>query len=652
MAKRDLMKIKLFLVVSLIVIVGNLTAEPLPLDFFTKKSSYKSIKLSPDGKHFAAAVPIGDQTSLVILNREAMKPTYIYRFGSNEHVDEYYWVNNERLVFTRNIQEVWREQPVSYGQIYAGNIDGTEKAVIFGFQGGNNQTASRTRKNSGADRSWGDILHTLPDEPNHIIISARRMDNKYDSPVRIIKLNVYNSRKKVIARTPLGNMNVFLDSNGKPVIARGTDSRGKQRQYLYNEREWQEIKKDDLLSQYDAVSVNSAGTKLYLLGYPEGKTESLYEYEISSKKLTKIFQHPISDMSSIIRKPEVNTVVGVKVMPGTFEYHYIDPNDEFTKLHSSLAKAFSGQDITITSRTKDLKEMVVFARSDKNPGDFYLFNNEKKSAEFLFSQKQWIDPQLMSERKPIQFQSRDGKLIHGYLTLPINHQNNLPLVTYVHGGPYGVQDEWWYDSTSQMLANNGYAVLQVNYRGSSGYGLEYEEVAYRKRSTLIQEDIIDGTQWAMSLPEVAKNKACIMGWSFGGYSAVMAPLIEPDLFKCSIAAAGVYDAIEQEEDADYSEISSVAADAAKVYGSDEVLLKKESPLTYIDKLKIPILIVHGGEDKRVPPAQAFLLKEALDKRNMPYEWLFKEKEGHGFYNEDNQKEFYEKTLLFLNKHLN
>jgi len=142
-----------------------------------------------------------------------------------------------------------------------------------------------------------------------------------------------------------------------------------------------------------------------------------------------------------------------------------------------------------------------------------------------------------------------------------------------------------------------------------------------------------------------------MGGSFGGYSALMSPLIEPTLFKCSIAHAGIYDAIEQEQDADYTKTASFKAEASKIYGSDEELLKKESPLTYIDKLKIPVFIVHGGKDDRVTPKQAYLLKEALDDRNMPYEWMFKEKEGHGFFNEDNQVEFYTRTLNFLNKHL-
>jgi len=399
------------------------------------------------------------------------------------------------------------------------------------------------------------------------------------------------------------------------------------------------------------LSLNVDGSKLYVSSYIDQNTETLFEYTFANKKMGIIFHHETSDILKRIENPQTGIVVGVEVMPGYVEYHYVDRDDEFAVEHAKLAKTFSGSDIHVTSITKNQKMMVVLVVSDKNAGDYYLYNKENKSISYLLSKRSWIDPELMSERKPIQFKARDGEIIHGYLTLPRKANGTVPLVTYVHGGPYGIRDYWWFDSEAQMLANNGYAVLQVNYRGSGGYGKKYEEIAYQKRSTLIQHDIIDGTKWALSLAEITNNKACIMGGSFGGYSALMSPLIEPDLFNCSIAHAGVYEAIEQEQDADYSEISSFAAEAAEVYGAEEKLLKKESPLTYIDQLKIPVFIVHGGKDERVTPKQAYLLKEALDERNMPYEWMFKEKEGHGFFNEDNQVEFYSRTLEFLKKHL-
>ncbi|TQV88415.1 alpha/beta hydrolase family protein [Aliikangiella coralliicola] len=642
--------VRCLLAVVFIMLSGSVFAKPIPLSYFAKDAEFDSIKLSPDGKHFAAAAPYRDQTVLVVIDRESMKPVNFFRFKKNEHVDDYYWANNERLVFTRVIKRGWAEQPSSYGQIFAGNFDGSKKAIIFGYQAGTGK-ASRVSRRKGAVRAFGEILHMLPDDPEHIIISSQHMDNDQDASKRIVKLNIYTSRRHLITRTPFGNMRVILNAEGVPVTANGHDKDGRERLFFFRDGNWDEVSQDEELNNYNPVSVSKDGRKLYLSSYLNGKTEALFEYDFKTKAIDKIFHHETADVFSLIREPENNSVVGVEVMPGHVEYHYLDRTNAFAKTHAKLVKSFAGKSIKITSRTRDQSEMIVFANSDKDPGNYFIFNNEKKSATYLIGTKSWIDPAVMAERKPIQFKSRDGKTIYGYLTLPINLSKKAPLVTFVHGGPYGVQDRWWFDTTPQMLANNGYAVLQVNYRGSGGYGKDYEEIAYRKRSSLIQQDIIDGTKWAQSLPQIQDNKACIMGWSFGGYSALMSPLIEPELFSCSVAAAGVYDAIEQEEEADYSEVDSVAAQAAKVYGSDEQLLKKESPLTYIDNLKIPVFIVHGGEDKRVPPEQAYLLKEAMDERKMPYEWMFKEKEGHGFYNEKNREEFYQRTLAFLDKYL-
>ena len=204
---------------------------------------------------------------------------------------------------------------------------------------------------------------------------------------------------------------------------------------------------------------------------------------------------------------------------------------------------------------------------------------------------------------------------------------------------------------AQFFANNGYAVLQINFRGSGGYGKSYELDAYQKRSTLIQYDIIDGTRWAQQLEAIDNTKVCIIGGSFGGYSALMAPLIEPLLYKCSISRYGPYDLVYQMNHADYMHKDSVSVGAKKKYGDNEVHWQKASPLTYIDKLKTPLFIVTGGRDTRVPPQSAWNLKEALDERDISYQWLFKEKEGHGFRNPKNKLELYQKSLAFINLHL-
>ena len=470
-----------------------------------------------------------------------------------------------------------------------------------------------------------------------------------DKPQKIYKVNIYNRKREVIAKTPLGNMSVKVNSLGIPVVAKGSNRDGIVQRYWYKDEQWHKFSADDPLNHYDFVSVNNDASTLYLSSAIQGKTRALFAYDMATKEITKLFHHPVTDIYKHIEEPSTGNIIGVKLMAQGMQYHYFDKKSPYSKLHQKLTDAFEGHDIDIFANSVNDNEIIILARSDINPGDFYLYNREKASADFILASRQWLDPNMMSERKLIEFKSRDQVTIHGYLTKPksVAPDQGYPLVVYVHGGPYGVQDGWHFDNTAQMFANNGYAVLQVNYRGSGGFGLAFEEISHQKRSTMIQQDIIDGTRWVMNKDDISDNNVCIMGGSFGGYSAVMSPILEPELFKCAVASAGPYDLVYQRENADYMKVDSVSHKATKVYGSDLQDLKAQSPITHIDKLKAPVLIVHGGRDRRVPPEHAFILKKALDKLNKPYQWLYKDKEGHGFYNEDNRTEYYQTSLDFI-----
>lgn len=628
--------------------------KPLPLEAFAKASAYEDIKLSPDGKHIAASAPNGNQTILAVINREKMAIVRTYRFAENEHIRYFHWANNERLVYGRSIKSSGREEGQHYGQIYAGNIDGTKKSTIFGYQGGKYGNTSNLRSNRDPERAYGEILSLLPDDNRNILITARSWDNAYDTPIRIIRLNIYNSRKKVIARTPHGNMRVITDGKGNIVAASGIDKKGKPRSYLYQDKDWVELTEKNGLKHHQPFYANETGDKLYMVSSSIfNRTNAVFEYDIKTGKVEQRLHHKKADIREIITDPTTGSAIGAKIMPGLMTYFYLDKNQWFSKIHRSLVATFDSSDISVTSITKDRNEMIVRVANDKTPNAYYTYNRKANSLQYLLSSKHWLDSKQMATRTPVEFKSRDKQTLHGYLTLPkdASKDNQVPLVTLVHGGPYGIQDAWMYDNDAQMLANNGYAVMQVNYRGSGGYGLIYEQIAYQRQGSLIQRDIIDGTKYALEQPEIINDKACIMGSSFGGYSAVMAPTIEQSLFKCSIAIAGPYNLVMQKEEADYTRVDSVNARSELKYGEDEEQLKAQSPINHLDKFNIPVLIIHGGKDKRVPPEQAFELKAALDKANKPYQWFYKKSEGHGFFNEKNRMELYQQSLEFLAKYL-
>ncbi|BCV43356.1 hypothetical protein TUM17379_03740 [Shewanella algae] len=263
-----------------------------------------------------------------------------------------------------------------------------------------------------------------------------------------------------------------------------------------------------------------------------------------------------------------------------------------------------------------------------------------------------IDPAQMAEVKPMDIKVRDGMTIQAYLTLPPGKDpKQLPLVVNPHGGPHYVRDSWGFDPQNQMLANQGIAVLQVNFRGSGGYGEAFQQAGYRKWGSEIQYDIIDATRHLIDQGIVDKQRICIVGGSFGGYSALQSSVMEPDLFKCAIGFAGVYDLEMMFKEGDVQERDSGTSYLRTVLGQDQAVLRAMSPTRNVDKLKANLLLVHGGNDERAPIEQFEALEDALKKRNYPYQKIIMDDEGHGFYDESHRAIYYQKMLNFLKQNL-
>ena len=210
------------------------------------------------------------------------------------------------------------------------------------------------------------------------------------------------------------------------------------------------------------------------------------------------------------------------------------------KVRASLMRAFPGSNVRITSTTADGSLAIVFVDSDVNPGDYYLFDTKTMRAEFLRATRTWIDPRQMRPRKPIEVTARDGVKLHGYLTQPAG-TGPQPLVVLPHGGPHGIRDTWEFDWEAQLLASRGYAVLQINFRGSAGYGMDFETAGYRQWGAGMQDDVTDATRWAIEQKVTEPNRICIFGGSYGAFAALMGAAREPDLYRCAVGYAGIYD---------------------------------------------------------------------------------------------------------------
>jgi dipeptidyl aminopeptidase/acylaminoacyl peptidase len=258
----------------------------------------------------------------------------------------------------------------------------------------------------------------------------------------------------------------------------------------------------------------------------------------------------------------------------------------------------------------------------------------------------------MAERRPVHFTASDGLEIHGYLTLPSDSAGKKPpLILLPHGGPHGVADGWGFDDDAQFLASRGYAVLQVNYRGSIGRGLAFQHAGYRQWGGRVQEDLLDGVRWLVAQGTVDGTRMCTYGVSFGAYSAMMTAIRAPGLFKCAVGYSGAYD-LERMYDRKATVLDRQTYNyMVKAVGKDPIELANNSPARLADKLTVPVFLAHGGKDETTPPDQAKTMREALVKAGRPPEWMYIDGEGHGFFAEQSRADFYTRLEGFLAKHL-
>lgn len=319
---------------------------------------------------------------------------------------------------------------------------------------------------------------------------------------------------------------------------------------------------------------------------------------------------------------------------------------------ASLRAQFAPQEVTPISASQSHDKLLYRVRSDRNSGELYLYDFAKKKAAYVDAFQAWLDPEQMAEQKRLTYKARDGLLIDALLTLPPGKgAKNLPLVVHPHGGPIGIHDYWGFDSDAQFLASRGYAVLQVNFRGSGGRGEAFEKAGYREWGGKMINDITDGVKQVIADGTVDARRICIFGGSYGGYASLMSAVREPDLYRCAVGYAGVYDLPRLKSESDGSDLKINRDFWNETMGNDAAFLQDQSPINHLDKLKAAVMIVHGEEDTRVPISQAKLLRSALESRKIPYQWLIKSGEGHGFYNEDNRTELYEKLAAFLDQNI-
>jgi dipeptidyl aminopeptidase/acylaminoacyl peptidase len=392
------------------------------------------------------------------------------------------------------------------------------------------------------------------------------------------------------------------------------------------------------------------GQSLYLVDARNVNAGRLVLLNIASGELQVIAEDPQYDVSDVMIHPDTREIQAVAFAKDRVEWMVVDQS---IKLDFDMLQEIHQGDFSVVSRDDADETWIVAFTVDNGPVPFYAYQRKTQSATFLFDNQPALNDYTLATMEPIVFTSRDGLTIHGYLTLPPGQgRKNLPLVLNVHGGPQA-RDEWGYRPEAQWLANRGYTCLQVNYRGSTGYGKQFVNAGDREWGGKMHDDLIDAVHWAIEHGIADPQKVAIYGGSYGGYAALLGATFTPDVFCCAVDIVGPSNLI--------TLIKSVppywATFLASLYrrvgnpDTDEEFLKSRSPLFKVDQIKIPILIAQGANDPRVKQAEAEQIVEAMKRKGIDYEYMLFPDEGHGFAKPENRLKFYAAAEKFLARHL-
>lgn len=630
----------------------QLLAQPDLPALFAKHPTFTNFKISPDGKYLAAGVFAEGKRSLLFLDSQSMQPVGAAKAGNTQEVGEFHWVTSERVVFKLTESVPWLEEPQYYGELVGVNYDGGKAELLFGYRAGTTKANSRI-KGKESREAWAEFIDTKANDKNSILISATPMSDGGERLAEILQLDVHSGMTKSMGKVPVSYAEVVADPTGRPRVAVGVNQQNQTEVYIKSadQNDWQKLPQRAFGDSFYPIAVTADNQGLYVADNYQQDLIGIFEYRFADGSYNEIFTDQKVDVENVSTTTDGRAVYGMQLYDGRPVYALLTEAHEEARVFKDLLGAFPGENVSITSKTDDNKKWVVAVSSDATAPAFYLYNHEKMSLSRLAEARPELSKMKLASTEPVAFKSFDGLDIQGYLTKSPVNSAEKPTVVLVHGGPHDVRDYWGFDSEVQLLALSGYNVLQVNFRGSGGYGAAFQRKGYLQWGDAIQRDIIAGTEWAIKQGHAKAGNICIMGTSFGGYSTVQAATLAPDLYRCGVAVAGVYDLSLLSAEGDIPDLGFGKAYLHEVIGKDEAQLKAYSPVHQVDKLKTTLLIAHGQKDKRAPMEHAERLKTALDKAGKSYQWLEFNDEAHGFYAPQNQELYFRAVQKFLSEHL-
>jgi dipeptidyl aminopeptidase/acylaminoacyl peptidase len=633
-------RITYLLSMAIISLTGAAAAETLPLEHFFKPAQYSNMQLSPDGTHLAAIAPLqGKYRNIAVIELATMQSRFVTTLGEGQgEVSGFTWANDDRLLFFMD-------------------ADGNESFGIFAVNKDGSRGRTLAQPIIGRAFRFTRVLDILEDDPEYILVTSNERIAAYPD---VYRMWIKNGNKKRIRRNP-GNITAWLTDQAGEIRFAVAQEEGPRTNVLYlppGSDEWETL----ISFRYDEpgffpLNISHDGKTAYMGSYLdiEGNRRDkagLYSYDLQQRKLTELlFEHPEVDVGQVAISNVTKQLIAATYVTDKPHVHYFD--EQWRSIQQGLDQALPNTINSLSSLTRDETKSIVTAWNSTQPAKYYMYDRAESKLEELVASRPWVDPSQMAPMQPVQFTARDGLTINGYLTLPAGSDGkNLPLILNPHGGPWA-RDTYGYRSEIQFLANRGYAVLQVNFRGSTGYGTNFLNAGNGEWGLAMQDDLTDALAWAIDQGVANPDRVCIYGGSYGGYATMAGLTYTPELYKCGINYVGVtsipllFKTMPDAWEAGRAEMEWRVGSPKK----DKAALEDRSPLNHIENIQAPLMMAYGKRDARVDLSHALKTEDELKRHNKDYQLMIKKDEGHGFRKYENRMDYYKMMEEFLAKHL-
>ncbi len=621
---------------GLMITVGcNMEKKPekaklIPLEDFFKNPEKTAYQISPNGQYFSFMAPYKNRMNVFVQKRGSDSAVRLTS-ETDRDIAGYFWPNNDQILFVRD------DGGNENYKLYGVNIDGSDLVCFTDYEGVRTQ-----------------IIDDLEDIPGEVIIGMNKRDPRVFDPYR---LNIKTGEMEMLAENPGNIQGWMFDHDGKLRAAMAIVD-GVNTSLLYRETEndeWETVLttsfKDELSPRFFTFD-NENVIAISNLGRDKS---AAVEFDIANGEEVKVlYENPDYDVSNVTYSHKRKVITTASYTSWKRERHFFD--EESKKLFERIERELGDYELGITASNKDEDVFIIRTYSDRSLGSYYIYDKNTDKIEKITEVSPWIDENEMAKVFPIQYQARDGITINGYLTLPKGYTpetaKDLPFIVNPHGGPW-YRDGWGFNPEIQFLANRGYGVLQMNFRGSTGYGKEFWEISFKEWGRTMQDDITDGTNWLIEKGYADPDRIAIYGGSYGGYATLMGLVKEPDLYAAGVDYVGVSNMFTFMKTIPpyWEPMLNMFYEMVGNPKEDSLMLREVSPVFHADQITAPLFVVQGRNDPRVNVDESDQMVAAMKERGVDVEYMVKDNEGHGFRNEENRFEFYRAMEAFLADHL-